>query len=85
MPISKAMQLIKGGASKWVHDTFLEHKTFGWQSGYGAFSIGIGEIERTRTYIENQAEHHKKRDFKQEFVAFLKKNDIEYDDRYVFD
>ena len=49
--ISKAMQLIKGGSSKWVHDTFAEHRLFEWQEGYGAFSIGISEVERTVKYI----------------------------------
>ena len=44
MPISKAMQLIKGGSSKWVHDTFPEHHAFAWQEGYGAFSIGVSHV-----------------------------------------
>lgn len=85
LAISKGLQLIKGGSSKWIHDTFLEHKQFAWQKGYGAFSIGVNDIERTKDYIENQAEHHTKRDFRQEFLIFLKRNEIEYDERYVFD
>ena len=44
MPISKAMHLIKGGSSKWVHDTFPEHHAFAWQEGYGAFSIGVSHV-----------------------------------------
>jgi putative transposase len=83
--IAKAMQLIKGGSSKWIHETFPEHRFFEWQEGYGAFSIGIGDIERTVKYINNQAEHHGKMDFKTEFRAFLKKHGIEYDERYIFD
>lgn len=83
--IAKAMQLIKGGSSKWIHDTFPEHRVFEWQKGYGAFSIGIREKERTIDYISNQAEHHKTRDFKSEFLLFLNKNEVEYDSRYVFD
>ena len=83
--ISKAMQLIKGGSSKWIHETFTDHRLFEWQEGYGAFSIGIGDIERTTNYINNQAEHHDKMDFKTEFRAFLKKHGIEYDERYIFD
>jgi putative transposase len=85
MNISKAMQLLKGGSSKWIHDTFPEHRLFEWQEGYGAFSIGNGERKRTISYIENQAEHHKKRDFKEEFLLFLDRHEIEYDIRYVFD
>ena len=82
---SKAMQLIKGGSSKWVHDTFPEHRMFEWQEGYGAFSIGIGEVERTVDYILHQAEHHQAKDFKTEFISFLDRHFVEYDPRYVFD
>lgn len=79
------MQLIKGGSSKWIHDTFPEKRDFEWQEGYGAFSIGIGDVERTIDYINRQAEHHKKTDFKAEFISFLDRHFIEYDERYVFD
>ena len=85
MSISKAMQLIKGGSSKWIHETFPEHRLFEWQEGYGAFSISISEKTRTINYINNQAEHHKKVDFKTEFIAFLNAPELEYDLRYVFD
>lgn len=85
LDISKAMQLIKGGSSKWVHDTFPEQRLFEWQEGYGAFSISVGEKKRTVAYIENQAEHHEKRDFKKEFLLFLDRHEIEYDPKYVFD
>ncbi len=83
--ISKAMQLIKGGSSKGIHETFHAHRLFEWQEGYGAFSIGIGDVERTVSYINNQAEHHGKMDFKTEFLVFLKKHGIEYDEGYIFD
>ena len=53
-------------------------KHFEWQEGYGAFSIGVGDVERTVNYINNQAEHHGKMDFKTEFRAFLKKHGIEW-------
>lgn len=82
--VSKAVQLIKGGASKWIHDTFPEQRQFSWQEGYGAFSIGISDVDRTVAYIENQAEHHKKKDFQSEFLSFLKKHKIEYDERYIW-
>ncbi len=85
LSIAKAMQLVKGGSSKWIHDTFAEHRRFEWQEGYAAFSIGTGDVSRTVAYINNQAEHHKRRDFKTELLAFLRKHGIEYDERYVFD
>ena len=85
LSIAKAMQLIKGGSSKWIHDNFPAHHAFAWQEGYGAFSIGISDVKRTIAYIENQAEHHRRRDFKQEFLMFLKKHGIEYDERYIWE
>ena len=85
LSIGKAMQLVKGGSSKWVHDTFAEHRLFEWQEGYAAFSIGVSDVGRTVDYINNQAEHHKRRDFETELLAFLHKHGIEYDERYVFD
>jgi putative transposase len=85
MAVSKAVQLIKGGSSKWIHDVFAEHAAFSWQEGYGAFGIGFGDIERTRKYIENQAEHHRQRDFREEFLIFLKKNGLADDERFIFD
>lgn len=83
--VSKAMQLIKGGSSKWIHDTFIEHRMFEWQEGYGAFSIGVGDIDRTMNYINDQAVHHGKMDFKDELLAFLDRHGVEYDPRYIFD
>jgi len=85
MSISKGIQLIKGGSSKWVHDTFPEHRWFEWQEGYGAFSISVSEKERTMRYIDNQPEHHKNMDFKTEFLSFLDAHEMEYDIRHVFD
>ena len=85
LSISKGLQLIKGGSSKWVHDTFPEHRFFEWQEGYGAFSISVSEKQRTIRYIYNQAEHHKKVDFKTEYLSFLDAHGMEYDIRHVFD
>lgn len=83
--VAKGMQLIKGGSSKWVHETFPKHSVFAWQEGYGAFSISVSDVQRTIEYINHQPEHHGKMDFKTEFLAFLKKHGIEYDERYIFD
>jgi hypothetical protein len=79
------MQLIKGGSSKWIHDHFREHQTFAWQEGYGAFSIGISQIDPTVKYIHSQAEHHRAKTFQEEFLAILVKHGIEYDPRYLWD
>lgn len=82
--ISKAIQLVKGGSSTWISDTFPELKDFNWQVGYGAFSVHVSAVERTINYIKNQKEHHKKKTFKEEYLAILKKHNIEYDERYLW-
>ncbi len=85
LDVAKAMQLIKGNSSKWVHETFPEHSAFAWQEGYGAFSIGISQVEDTVAYIANQQEHHRRKTFQEEFVSFLEKHKIVYDPRYLWD
>jgi REP element-mobilizing transposase RayT len=84
MPLSKAMQLIKGGSSLWLHETFPELAGFAWQEGYGAFSIGISQIDDTVAYIERQEEHHRKLSYQDEFRAVLKKHGIEWDEKYIW-
>jgi len=82
--IAKAMQLIKGGSSKWVHETFPELRLFSWQEGYGAFSIGISNVDETKKYIENQEKHHSKESFRDEYLKFLRKNNIDFDEKYLW-
>jgi REP element-mobilizing transposase RayT len=84
LDVAKALQLIKGGSSKWIHDTFSQHGDFAWQEGYGAFSIGISQVDETIRYILNQHEHHRVKTFQEEFIAFLERHGIEYDPRYVW-
>ena len=85
LPISKAMQLIKGGSSKWVHETFPEHRLFAWQEKYGAFSVSVSQLDHIVQYIKGQEEHHRKMTFREEFLALLNKHRIEYDERYLWD
>jgi REP element-mobilizing transposase RayT len=84
MTISKALQLIKGGSSKWVHETFSEHHQFAWQEEYGAFSVSMSQLDKTVEYIKGQEAHHRKMTFQEEFLALLKKHRIEYDERYLW-
>jgi putative transposase len=84
MPIAKAMQLVKGGSSKFVHETFPDQRAFAWQEGYGAFSVSISHVEETVAYIQRQAEHHRKKTFEEEFRSFLQRHGIEYDERQVW-
>jgi len=81
MPLAKAVQLLKGGSSKWLNDA--TENRFEWQQGYGAFSVSTSQQVQVRTYIDSQAEHHRTRNFNDEFLAFLRKHKIDYDARYV--
>ncbi|MGI8731987.1 MAG: transposase [Pyrinomonadaceae bacterium] len=84
MGFAKAVQLIEGGSSKWIHDTMTRHRKFEWQAGYGAFGVSASQVNKTIAYINGQKEHHRKRTFKEEFIRVLDKHGIEYDLRYVF-
>jgi REP element-mobilizing transposase RayT len=81
--IAAAMREIKNASSHWMHETCAING-FEWQEGYGAFSVGWTQVSATLAYIARQEEHHRKRDFQAEYIAFLKKHGIEYDPRYVW-
>ena len=85
LPIYKAVQLIKGGSSKWLHDNFPELDIFSWQEGYGAFTVSASQINVIKQYITNQEQHHKKLNFQEEYLAFLKCNNINFEPKYLFD
>lgn len=81
----KLVEEIKKNSSKWIKTKGKEFENFYWQSGYGAFSVNPSEIEVVKKYIENQEEHHKVKSFQEEYRAFLKKYNVEYDEQYVWD
>ena len=81
LSVAKALQLLKGKSSKWIHDTFNEHRDFEWQEGYGAFSIGVTGVDDTIKYIRGQREHHQSLAFREELEIFLKKHGMEYVNR----
>lgn len=80
----KAVQKIKGVSSKWLSDTYPELKDFQWQGGYAAYSVSSSQVKRVVEYIERQEEHHQRTSFEDEYIAFLKGNNIPYDEKYVF-
>lgn len=84
LAIADAVRLIKTNSSAWVHDTIGLHD-FQWQQGYGAFAVSYSNIERVKAYIANQAEHHRVVTFQDEFREFLRKHELEWDERYVWD
>lgn len=84
LPLSKIAQLIKGGSSAWIHETFPNMRAFAWQDGYGAFTVSKSSIPDVVDYTRGQREHHRTRTFQEEYLAFLKKHEIQYDERYVW-
>jgi len=79
LPIAKAVQLLKGNSSKWIHETFPNKPLFEWQERYGAFSIPVSGVQATMRYIESQKQHHQSHSFKDELIAFLEKNGVPYE------
>ena len=79
LSVAKAVQLLKGNSSKWIHQTFSNQRLFEWQEGYGAFSIAVSGIEDTVRYIQSQREHHQAHSFKDELIVFLDKHGIAYE------
>lgn len=82
--ISDLMGDIKRDSSVWIKEQG-DYRDFYWQEGYGAFSIGQSQVSRVITYIRNQKQHHAKQDFESEFRGLLRKYDLDYDERYVWD
>lgn len=81
----KLLENVKKSSSKWIKTQGSTYSDFYWQDGYGIFSVNPAEIDVVATYIANQETHHKKKDFKNEFRAFLKKYDVPYNEQYVWD
>ncbi len=85
LAVADALRLIKSNSSKWIHETFPDLHAFAWQTGYGAFAVSYSNLDNVKQYLATQAEHHRKMVFQDEFRAFLKRHDIEYDERYVWE
>ncbi|QJW96241.1 IS200/IS605 family transposase [Frigoriglobus tundricola] len=79
------MRDMKAAASGWVHDTFPEMRKFAWQAGYGAFTVSHSGINAVKAYIANQEEHHRKQTFQDEFREFLRRHEIEFEEKYLWD
>ena len=76
-------RVVKTNSSRWVREKWKMQ--FAWQTGYGAFSVSESNVPTVTRYIAGQEEHHKKRTFQEEYVAFLKRNKVAYDERYIWD
>jgi putative transposase len=76
-------RVVKANSSRWVHEKW--DLGFAWQTGYGVFSVSESSVGAVAEYIAGQEEHHKSHSFQEEFVAFLEKNNVVYDERYIWD
>ena len=85
MSISDLMRDVKNNSSKFINDKGFVKDKFSWQEGYGAFSYSHSQIEQVYNYILNQEMHHQKKTFKEEYLEFLTKYEIEYKNEYLFD
>ena len=83
--VSDMVRDVKAGSSKFINDKKWVKGKFNWQTGFGAFSYSKSQIDTVVKYILNQEVHHKKRTFKEEYLSFLKKFEIEYDEKYLFE
>lgn len=85
MALSDLVRDIKNNTSNLINDKKLVKGKFAWQEGYGAFSYSHADIGKVYNYILNQEKHHKKETFKKEYLDFLKKFEVEYDEKYLFE
>jgi REP element-mobilizing transposase RayT len=83
--LMKLLEEVKSHSSKWIKTLDYSLSNFYWQDGYGAFSVNPAEVDRVIAYIENQHKHHARKDFQNEYRSYLKKYNVEYDERYVWD
>ncbi|MBS1786642.1 MAG: IS200/IS605 family transposase [Acidobacteria bacterium] len=81
---SQIAQWLKGDSSKWIHETFPELRDFAWQEGYGVSTVSRSNTEAVVAYIQKQREHHQKQTFQEEYLEFLQRHGVEYDERYVW-
>ncbi len=85
MAISDLVRDIKNNATNFINDNRFIRGRFQWQEGYGVFSYSHSHIESVYNYILNQEEHHRKKSFREEYLDFLKKFEVDYDEKYLFE
>jgi REP-associated tyrosine transposase len=84
LSLSDAVRDIKANSSKWLNDEKAKIYKFGWQDGFAAFSVSESQVERVSGYIRNQKNRHRRMSFQEELLELLKKNRVEYDERYLW-
>ena len=84
LALSDAVRDIKANSSKWLNEEKSTFYKFAWQDGFAAFSVSESQVERVRGYIRNQKQRHKRMTFKDELLALLEKNRVQFDRRYLW-
>jgi REP element-mobilizing transposase RayT len=84
LSVSNLVKDIKLASNDWINTKNLNRARFEWQDGFGAFSYSRSQVHAVCNYIENQQAHHRKKTFRQEYISFLKKFEVPYDERYLF-
>lgn len=83
--IAEVVEEVKKRSSKWIKTKGPEFEEFAWQNGYGAFSVSQSNVQAVKKYVENQKQHHSRQGFQDEFRELLRKHNVEFDERYVWD
>jgi putative transposase len=83
--LSDLVRDIKANSSRFVNEKRFVKGKFSWQEGFGAFSYSISQLNDVIQYIQNQEEHHKETNFKDEYLKYLNRFNIEFDEKYVFE
>ncbi|MEO6391070.1 MAG: IS200/IS605 family transposase [Pyrinomonadaceae bacterium] len=82
--VADTIRDLKSYSSGWMHKVFPDLRDFTWQNGYGAFTVSASQVPEVTRYIAEQKEHHQVQSFREEFESFLRKNQIEFDERYLW-
>jgi REP element-mobilizing transposase RayT len=83
--VSEIVRLVKANSSKWANERHAAGQRFAWQRGFGAFTLSFSQLDTVREYVRRQEEHHRVRTFQEEFVEFLKRHELHFDERDLWD
>jgi len=82
--IAALVREVKKSSSRWIKESFSSATEFGWQDGYGAFSVSESNLDRVRSYIARQKEHHARKSFEDEYRSLARKHRLAFDERFLF-
>jgi REP element-mobilizing transposase RayT len=83
--VADVVRAVKANSSGWIHRTYPTQASFAWQTGYGAFSVSVSQLERVHEYIAKQEEHHRGRSYQDEYRTFLRAHHIDFTEEELWD